>query len=95
MKNFFKILLIIFLLDFIFSALVFKKTAFWYHENLDNKYWRIPSDIYHHDLMPNINAFENWGGNLEKKIITNSLGFRDYGNRLIEKKPTKKDITYW
>ena len=32
---------------------------------------------------------------LKKKIITNSLGFRDYGNRLIEKKPTKKDITYW
>jgi hypothetical protein len=92
MKSFLKILSIILILDFIFSSLLFKKTDFWQHKDLDNKYWRIQSNIYHHDLMPNIDAFENWGGKLQKKIITNSLGFRDYENRFIEKKPTKERI---
>ena len=92
MKIFFKILFIVFLLDFTLSTLVLKKTTFWHHKNWDHKYWRIQSDIYHHDLMPYINVVENWGDKLEKKIITNSLGFRDYENKLVEKIPVKERI---
>ena len=92
MKNFFKIVIIILLFDFSISVLVLKKTGFWDHKNWDYKYWRIESNIYHHDLMPNISVFENWGGNLEKKIITNSLGFRDYENKLIKKKSPKERV---
>ena len=92
MKYFFKILIIILLFDFSISSLVLKKTGFWDYKNWDHKYWRIESNIYHHDLMPNINVFENWGGNLEKKIITNSLGFRDYENKLIKKKSPKERV---
>ena len=84
MKNFFKILIIVLLLDFTVSTLFLKKTNLWEYKNWDHKYWRIESDIYHHDLMPNIDVVENWGGNLEKRIITNSLGFRDYQNKLVK-----------
>ena len=42
--------------------------------------------------MPYINVVENWGDKLEKKIITNSLGFRDYENKLVEKIPVKERI---
>ena len=92
MKNFFKILTIALLLDFTVSSLFLKKTNLWEYKNWDHKYWRIESDIYHHDLMPNIDVVENWGGNLEKRIITNSLGFRDYQNKLIKRNSTKERI---
>ena len=92
MKNFFKILTIVLLLDFTVSTLFLKKTNLWEYKNWDHKYWRIESDIYHHDLMPNIDVVENWGGNLEKRIITNSLGFRDYQNKLVKRNSTKERI---
>ena len=42
--------------------------------------------------MPNINVVESSGSKLEKRIITNSLGFRDYNNKIIEKKSLKKRV---
>ena len=92
MKELFKIILAIFIFDFFISTLLLKKTDIWKHKNWDNKYWRILSKIYHHDFKANINVLENWGGNFEKRIITNSLGFRDSEKRLIEKKTHKKRI---
>lgn len=92
MKSFFKILIIILLLDFTVSTLFLKKTNLWEYKNWDHKYWRIESDIYHHDLLPNIDVVENWGGNLEKRIITNSLGFRDNRNKLVKKDSLKERI---
>ena len=90
-----KTILVIFSLliaDFISSNLIFKKKEFWQYDKLIDYYWRIPSKIYHHDLKANINVIEPWGFNLEKKLITNSLGFRDFTNKKITKFPNKKRI---
>ena len=90
-----KIILVIFTLlivDFISSNLIFKKMGFWHYDKLINHYWRIPSKIYHHDLKANIDVVEPWGFNLKKKLITNSLGFRDYTNKKISKFSDKKRL---
>jgi len=87
-----KIILAIFIFDFVASNLLFKKLSFWEYDKLTNQYWRIPSKIYHHDLLPNINVIEPWGFKLEKKLITNSLGFRDFTNKKIVKKGKKKRL---
>jgi hypothetical protein len=42
--------------------------------------------------MPNIDVTEQWGGKFKKRLITNSLGFRDFTNRNILKKNDKKRI---
>ena len=70
-----KTILVIFsllLAVFISSSLIFKKMGFWHDDKLVDHYWRIPLNIYHHDLKANINVIEPWGFNL-KKLITNSL----------------------
>ena len=85
-----KLLLITLFIDFLSSYFFFKKVSFWEQDNWKVKYWRISSDIYHHDLMPNINVQDKWGDLLKKSLITNSLGFVDGKNRKIEKINTKK-----
>ena len=92
MKDYIKIFLIILILDFLMSNFFLKKTGFWENEKWKNKYYRIKSDIYHHDLMPNIEAYETWGGKLKRKIVTNSLGFRDIVKNKISKKSDKTRI---
>ena len=92
MKDYIKIFLIILILDFLMSNFFLKKTGFWENEKWKNKYYRIKSDIYHHDLMPNIEAYETWGGKLKRKIVTNSLGFRDIVKNKISKKSNKTRI---
>ena len=87
-----KIILTVLIIDFVASNLLFKKLNFWEYDKLTNQYWRIPSKIYHHDLLPNINVIEPWGFKLEKKLITNSLGFRDFTNKKIAKKGKKKRL---
>lgn len=86
------ILLSYLIIDFSISNILFKKTSFWEYEDYVPKYWRISSQIYHHDLMPNIDVTEQWGGKFKKRLITNSLGFRDFTNRNILKKNDKKRI---
>ena len=78
--------------DFIISNLIFKKKGFWEYKKLNNLYWRIPSNIYHHDLLPNIDVIEPWGFSMSKRLITNSLGFRDFTNKQIKKIPTKERL---
>ncbi len=92
MKDYIKIFLIIFILDLLMTNFFLKKTGFWENEKWKNKYHRIKSDIYHHDLMPNIEAYETWGGKLKRKIVTNSLGFRDIVKNKISKKSNKTRI---
>jgi hypothetical protein len=91
-KNIFLILLILLSLDFIFSYLFFKKMEFWKYDKLINYFWRIPSKIYHHDIMANIDVLEPWGFEMKKRLITNSLGFRDFSNKKVKKIPEKKRI---
>jgi len=92
MKKIFISLIIIFLIDFVSSNLYFKKKDFWHYDGFIDHYWRISSKIYHHDLLPNINVIEPWGRTFKKKLITNSLGFRDFTNRIISKKSNKKRV---
>jgi len=87
-----KIILTILIIDFVASNLLFKKFNFWEYDKLTNQYWSVSSIIYHHDLLPNINIIEPWGFKLEKKLITNSLGFRDFTNKKITKKSKKKRL---
>ena len=91
-KKIILILLSYLIIDFSISNMLFKKTSFWEYEDYVSKYWRISSQIYHHDLMPNIDVTEQWGGKFKKKLITNSLGFRDFTNRNVLKKNNKKRI---
>ena len=81
-----KIIVAIFVFDFLASNLLFKKMVFWEYDKLTNHYWRVPSKIYHHGLLPNIEVIEPWGWKLEKKLITNSLGFRDFTKKKVKKK---------
>jgi len=92
MKNFLKIILFILILDLLISIIFLKNTTFWKNDNWEDKYWRIESNIYHHDLLPNIDVVEKWGVGLQKRLLTNSLGFRDFSNKKIQKIPNKKRI---
>ena len=76
------IIITILFFDYLFSFFI-KNKKFW-HEMYPDKYWRIPSYIYHHDLKPNVEETETWGGN-KYKFTTNSLGFRDFEIRKISK----------
>ena len=90
-KNIFLVILVTLLIDFLLSNIFFKKTKFWDKDLYLGKPWRISSEYYHHDLMKNINKVEYWGHN-KQKLITNSIGFRDYKNRDVLKKNYKKRI---
>jgi hypothetical protein len=92
MRTFFIITLIILTFDFLISSFFLKKTDIWKNDQWQDKYYRVKSDIYHHDLMPNIEATESWGGKLKRKIITNSIGFRDSNQNKINKSSNKKRI---
>jgi hypothetical protein len=85
-----KYLFILLIFDLIISNLILKNTSYWNVTDWEKKYWRVPSKIYHHGILPNIDKFEKWGGQLEKRIITNSIGFVDKENRVILKKDLKK-----
>jgi len=80
-----KFFLIILLVDIIISNLILKNTKYWTYTDRDEKWWRIPSKVYHHDIMPNIDKIEKWGGQIEKRVITNSLGFFDKEIREVKK----------
>ena len=78
--------------DFTASNLFFKKKGFWEYERLLDHYWRVSSDIYHHGLMKNIDVIEPWGFSLKKRLITNSIGFRDFSIRKVSKVSEKKRL---
>ena len=91
-KNIFIISFILLSLDFLSSHFFFKKMEFWKYDKLVNHFWRIPSEIYHHDIMPNIDVLEPWGFKMKKRLITNSLGFRDFSNKKVKKISKKKEF---
>ena len=85
MKKIIFVLLIALLIDIILSNLIFKNTIYWSNNSWDQKWWRVSSKIYHHGILPNIDQVEEWGGKLKKRLITNSIGFRDKEIRKISK----------
>ena len=88
-----KYIIIILVFDFIVSNLVLKNLPQWNVPEWEKKYWRVPSQIYHHGILPNIDKNEKWGGQITKRIITNSIGFIDKKNRTILKNnPQKKRV---
>ena len=88
--KFIVIFFVILLFDYFFSFFI--KTKDFWNQIYPDKYWRIPSYAYHHDLKANVDVVESWGS-YQYKFITNSLGFRDFENRNILKiNSTKKRI---
>ena len=83
-KNFFFILLIYLSFDFLVTNFFLKETEIWKSNEKVDHYWRIKSDIYHHDIMPNVEVVEPWQ-KFNKKLITNSIGFRDFSKKKIVK----------
>ena len=92
MRTFFIVTFFILTIDSLITSFFLKKTDIWKNDQWQDKYYRIKSDIYHHDLMPNIEVIESWGGKLKRKIITNSIGFRDSQQKKIDKSSNKKRI---
>ena len=88
-----KFFFLILIFDFIVSNIFFKNTSYWNISEWEKKYWRIPSKIYHHAIMPNIDEVEKWGGQISKRVITNSIGFFDKEIRhVLKANPKKKRI---
>ena len=92
MREFLKIFLIVLILDSILTSLFLKNTSFWKNEKWEDKSHRIISKVYHHDLKPNVEVYETWGGKLKRKIITNSIGFRDSSKKEILENTEKTRI---
>ena len=92
MKEFLKIFLIVLILDSILTGLFLKNRSFWKNEKWEDKSHRIISKVYHHDLKPNVEVYETWGGKLKRKIITNSIGFRDSSKKEILENTEKTRI---
>ena len=85
MKKILIILIIALSIDIILSNLILKKTRYWENVAWEKKWWRVPSKVYHHDILPNTDQFEIWGGKIKQRLITNSIGFRDKEKRIINK----------
>ena len=92
MRELLKIFLIVLILDSILTGLFLKNTSFWKNEKWEDKSHRIISKVYHHDLKPNVEVYETWGGKLKRKIITNSIGFRDSSKKEILENTEKTRI---
>ncbi len=80
-----KFIIVILIFDLVLSNLIFKNTVYWNNINWEKKFWRVSSKNYHHAILPNIDKVEKWGGTIEKRIVTNSIGFIDKENREILK----------
>ena len=79
-KNFFFVSLIYLLFDFLITNFLLKNTKIWKSTEKIDHYWRIQSKIYHHDILPNVEVIEPWQ-KFKKKLITNSIGFRDFSKK--------------
>jgi len=77
--------------DLVITNLIIKKTNFWKNSEKQNAVWRIKSNIYSHDFKANVDVYEKWHL-FNKRIITNSLGFRDFENKKVSKIPGKKRL---
>lgn len=80
-KIFFKISIISIIL-FMLVDLFFGRNLLQKFTNIEERY-RVPNSIFHHSLIPNFDGVANWGGG-EYRICTNSLGFKDNCNKLLQ-----------
>ena len=85
MKKILLIFIIALSIDILLSNLILKKTRHWENIAWKEKWWRVSSNIYHHDLLPNTDQFEFWGEKIKQRLITNSIGFRDKEKRIVKK----------
>ena len=77
----FSIFLIVYLvLDIVFFSLIPEDLK---SKLYNNRAHRIKSFYYHHDFRPLSSFYDHWGYE-RYKIYTNSLGFKDKSNRLVE-----------
>ena len=77
----FSIFLIVYLvLDIVFFSLIPEDLK---SKLYNNRAHRIKSFYYHHDFRPMSSFYDHWGYE-RYKIYTNSLGFKDKSNRLVE-----------
>ena len=67
--------LILLVFDLTLSNFIFKNTQYWSILNLEEKWWRVSSKDYHHKILPNIDQIEKLEEKIQKRVITNSLGF--------------------
>jgi len=84
-KKYFYFFLILLFVDFFLTNFILKRTYLWKKINITDQHWRIKSNIYDHDLKPNVNVTNNWQL-FSYSFLTNSLGFRDSKNKIISKK---------
>ena len=69
MKKILLILIIALSIDIILSNLFLKKTRYWENVVWEKKWWRVPAKVYHHDILPNTDQFEIWGGKIKQRLI--------------------------
>ena len=84
LRQFFTILLAIIIFDLIFTFFLISRLNLYekFYPNMDH---RVANKIFHHSFKENVSTYDYWGGS-KYKFITNSLGFKDSSNRLIERK---------
>ena len=75
MKKIFLIFIIAISIVIVLSNLILKKTRYWENIAWKEKWWRIPSKIYHHDILPNTDQFEFWGEKIKELGIGESISF--------------------
>ena len=95
MKKILLIFIIALSIDILLSNLILKKTRHWENIAWKEKWWRVSSNIYHHDLLPNTDQFEFWGEKIKQRLITNSIGFRDKEKRIVKKINKEKNFINW
>lgn len=89
------ILAVVLLFAFAADFLLIK--VFWKSLPLKQQYSAVkirrPHPYYEHTLKPNVDGWDIWGGK-PYRLKTNSLGYKDSGNRVIQRTSTKKRIVF-
>lgn len=78
------------ILDVATAQVVKSVWLLWDVADLERRY-RIPNEIYHHDLLPMVDTTGIWGETLYQ-VQTNSLGFKDASQRTVELNSDKHRI---
>jgi len=83
-----KFLIILIILDFAITYFVFSQFNIVevFYPNYDH---RVSNQFYHHSFKENVKTIDVWGEH-KYNFVTNSLGFKDKKNRIIDKKNNSK-----
>jgi len=86
------LILFILIIDLFLAQIAKVTIKFWDVSKIEKNY-RIKSDIYHHDLAKMVDATGIWGIK-QYKILTNSLGFKDKDNQIVDLKSDKYRLLF-